>query len=170
MGMALCMVALIAGCTDLTEPVDSQVTAENFFQTDEQFVSALGDAYSALTSVGGGGAPGQLNEATTDEVIVPARGQDWSEGGFWYRINSHQWTIDDGTFNGFWQTYFSGVNNANRLIFQFESAVESGAADPDAAATFISELVAMRAFYYYWLLDAFGNVPKIGRASCRERV
>ena len=155
---AVC-VLFVASCTDLSESVDSEVTAENFFQTDQQFVSAMGDAYSALRSVGGGGSPAQLNEATTDEVIVPARGQDWSEGGFWFRVNSQTWTVDEGTFNGFWQTYFSGVNNANRLIFQFESAVEAGAADPAAAATFISELTAMRAFYYFWLLDAFGNVP-----------
>lgn len=157
--LATCMLLFVAACTDLTEPVDSQVTAESFFQTDQQFVSALGDAYSPLTAVGGGGGPAQFSEATTDEVIVPARGQDWSEGGFWYRVNSHQWTSDDGTFNGVWGSYFSGVNNANRLIFQFESAVESGAADPAAAAAFISELLAMRAFYYYFLLDAFGNVP-----------
>ncbi len=155
----MCTAGFLAACTDLVEPVDSEVTADNFFQTDEQFISALGDAYSALTQVGGGGSPAQLNEATTDEIIVPARGQDWSEGGFWFRINSHRWTPGDGTFDGFWQAYFSGVNNANRLIFQFESAVESGSADPDQAATFISELEAMRAFYYYWLLDAFGNVP-----------
>lgn len=157
--LAVCMLVVLAACTDLAEPVSSEVSADDFFQTDQQFVSALGDAYSALTAVGGGGAPAQLNEATTDEVIVPARGQDWSEGGFWYRVNSHRWTLEEGTFNGFWQNYYSGVNNANRLLFQFEQAVESGAADPDVAAVFISELKAMRAFYYYWLLDAFGNVP-----------
>lgn len=158
--LTLCLAALLlASCTDLVEPIDSEVTADEFFKTDQQFLSAMGDAYSALTRLGGGGAPAQLNEATTDEIIVPARGQDWSEGGFWYRVNSHQWTVEEGTFNGFWQNYYTGVNNANRLIFQFESAVESGAADPNVAATFISELEAMRAFYYYWLLDAFGNVP-----------
>ncbi len=155
---AACML-LFAACTDLTEPVDSQVTAENFFQTDDQFVSAMGDAYSTLRSVGGGGSLAQFNEATTDEIIVPARGQDWSEGGFWYRVNSHQWTPDDGTFNSFWQTHYRGINATNRLIFQFESAVESGAASQEDAETFISELLAMRALYYYWLLDAFGNVP-----------
>jgi hypothetical protein len=157
--LTLCLAAVVAACTDLVEPIDSEVTVEGFFQTEQQFVSAMGDAYSALTAVGGGGAPPQLNEATTDEVIVPARGQDWSEGGFWYRMNAHEWNIEEGTFNDFWQNYFTGVNNANRLIFQIESAVESGVADPDQAATFIPELVATRAFYYYWLLDAFGNVP-----------
>ncbi len=153
------LMAFATACTDLSEPVDSQVTAETFFQTDEQFVSAMGDAYSPLRAVGGGGSPAQFNEATTDEIIVPARGQDWSEGGFWYRVNSHQWTPDDGTFNGFWRSYFSGVNNTNRLIFQFESAIADGGTTQEAAAPFLSELIAMRAFYYYWLLDAFGNVP-----------
>ncbi len=157
MGMAMCMVALMAACTDLTEPIDSQVTAENFFQTDQQFVSALGDAYSTLTAMGGAGDPNVLNEVTSDEVIVPARGQDWSEGGVWFRRNNHTWFTSE--FNGVWNTFFGGINAANRLIFQFESAVASGAADPDAAATFISELQALRAYYYYNLLDAFGNVP-----------
>ena len=154
---AVCLLAFAVGCTDLTDSVDSQVKTEDFFQTPEQFVSAMGDAYSALTSFGGGGSLAQLSEATTDEVIVPARGQDWSEGGFWYRVNSHQWT--DEEFGAYWTTHFRGVNNANRLIFQFEQAVQDGATTQDAAAPFISELLAMRALYYYWLLDAYGNVP-----------
>ena len=155
--LALGALLFAAACTDLSEPVDSQVTAENFFQTDQQFISAMGDAYSALTGFGGGGSLAQLNEATTDEVIVPARGQDWSEGGFWYRVNSHQWTVEE--FGGFWSTHYRGVNNTNRLIFQFEQAVQDGATTAEAAAPFISELQAMRAFYYFWLLDAYGNVP-----------
>ena len=159
--IALASVVILFGtsCTDLSESVDSQVTADNFFQTDEQFLSAMGDAYSALRGRGGGGSLAQLNEATTDEIIVPARGQDWSEGGFWYRVNSHQWSTEDGTFNGFWGANFNGVNNANRLIFQFESAVADGATTQAAADPFLAELAAMRAFYYYQLLDAFGNVP-----------
>lgn len=157
--LTLSMVVLIASCTDLEETVNSRVITEDFFQTPEEFVSALGDAYNSLTPLGGTGAPAQLHEATSDEIIVPARGQDWSEGGFWYRVNSHQWTFEEGTFNGYWQFLFSGVNNCNRLIFQFESAVESGIADRDQAAIFIAELKALRAYFYYWLLDGFGNVP-----------
>ena len=153
------LVVFAAACTDLSEPVDSQVTVDGFFQSDQQFLSAMGDAYSALRRYGGGGSFAQLNEATSDEIIVPARGQDWSEGGFWYRVNSHQWTSDDGTFRNFWRDHYAGVNNANRLVFQFQTAVADGATTAEAAAPFISELLAMRAFHYYWLLDGFGNVP-----------
>jgi len=159
--LSLTLVLFFVSCTDLEETVHSQVTSDNFFQTEEEFLSALGDAYSPLTQMGGGGGPAQFNESTTDEIIVPARGQDWSEGGFWYRMNSHRWTPDEGTFNGYWQFLYSGVNNANRLILQFQNAVDAGSADPDQAGAFISELTALRAYYYYWLLDGFGNVPLV---------
>lgn len=148
----------IASCTDLTEGIDSQVPAEDFFSTEEEFISALGDAYGSLTGIHGGGFS-QVSEVTTDEIQIPARGQDWFENGFWFRVGTHTWTPDE--FNGAWTFMFSGVNAANRLIFQFESAVESGAAEASLADPIISELKALRAFYYLNLLDVYGNVPII---------
>jgi len=157
--VCLGMLFFVSACTDLSEPVDDQVQPSDFFQNDQQFISAMGDAYGNLGSVGGSGPPGQLNEVTTDELIVPTRGQDWSDGGFWVRLHTHAWGADEGTFDGFWNGYFGGVNNANRLIFQFESALAEGTANEQLVVPFISELKALRAFYYFWLLDAFGNVP-----------
>ena len=40
-------------CTDLTEELFSEVTADNFFQTEEEFIAALGQAYSSLSPLGG---------------------------------------------------------------------------------------------------------------------
>ena len=40
-------------CTDLEEELYSEVTADNFFQTSEEFISALGEAYSSLSGLGG---------------------------------------------------------------------------------------------------------------------
>ncbi len=157
--LAVGMLLFTAACTDLSEPIDDQVQTADFFQNDQQFISAMGDAYSNLGGAGGNGAPAQVNQVTTDEVIVPTRGQDWSDGGFWYRLHTHTWTPTESTFEGFWNTYFGGVNNANRLIFQFESALEEGTANADLVTPFVSELKVLRAFYYFWLLDAFGNVP-----------
>jgi len=159
--LALGLMLFVAACTDLAETVDNQVQPSDFFQNDQQFISAMGDAYNNLGAVGGSGPPGQLNEVTTDELIVPTRGQDWSDGGFWVRLHTHTWLANEGTFDGFWNGYFGGVNNANRLIFQFESALDAGTANPDLVVPFVSELKSLRAFYYFWLLDAFGNVPLV---------
>ena len=159
--LAVGMLLFVAACTDLSEPVDDQVEPADFFKDDQQFISAMGNAYSNLGAVGGSGSPAQVNEVTTDELIVPTRGQDWSDGGFWYRLHTHTWGVDESTFDGFWNGYFGGVNNTNRLIFQFESALDEGTANAELVTPFVSELKALRAFYYFWLLDAFGNVPLI---------
>ncbi|MDX1641595.1 MAG: RagB/SusD family nutrient uptake outer membrane protein [Balneolaceae bacterium] len=152
---------VVASCTDLSESINNEVPAEEFFNNEEEFVSALGDAYSPFTAYGNSGGLPALYEVTSDEAVVPQIGPDWEDGGVWLRLHRHTWTTDDPAIDGGWNTLFSGVNNANRLIFQFETVVEEGNADPELAETFIAELRAVRAFSYYMLLDAFGNVPII---------
>lgn len=157
-GLAMILTVSMTAC-DLTNEVNSEITADEFFQSRQQFTSALGDAYNPMTDFGGSVGPSTPAEVMSDEVIVPGRGQDWSEGGFWARKHAHEWNIDDDGWNSTWQSFFTGVNNANRLIFQINQALEEGAADEELATQFLAELKAMRAFYYFWLLDNFGNVP-----------
>lgn len=152
-------VLLIGSCTDLTENINNQATADQFFQTDEEFISALGDAYGSLTQYGGNWAVAAINEVTSDEVVVGHKGADWEDGGVWIRLHRHTFRPSDDVINNTWNEFFNGVANANRLIFQFEKVVESGDVSQEAANAFIAELRALRAFYYYMLLDNFGNVP-----------
>lgn len=155
----LSFITIFNACTDLTDNVSDQVTGENFFQTPEEFASAVGDAYSPLAIWGSHNGFASTHEVSSDEIVIPQRGQDWFDGGVWLRQHRHTWRSDEPHINNAWQDLYRGVNNANRVLFQFESAVESGTADPEQAAIFIPELKFMRAFYYYWLLDTFGNVP-----------
>ena len=55
--------------------------------------------------------------------------------------------------NNGWNFGFSGVTTCNKLM-----AALANSTSPKAAA-YISELKALRAIYYLWLLDWFGNVP-----------
>jgi len=63
--------------------------------------------------------------------------------------------------NGGWNFGFAGVNTANRLIFQFETLVDDGALDATVAAAYIAELRAVRGFFYWQLIDMYGNVPLV---------
>ncbi|SMO62882.1 RagB/SusD family nutrient uptake outer membrane protein [Fodinibius sediminis] len=157
----LTLVVLLSSCTDLSETINSEVTSDQFFQTDEEFISALGDSYNVLSAWGTSGGWTAINEVATEEGIVTQKGTDWEDGGIWIRLQRHQQTYDDPQYNAAWTFLYSGVNNSNRLIFQFESLVESGDVDQEQAGSFISELKVLRAFYYYMLLDGFGNVPII---------
>ena len=152
--------AFSQSCTKLDEELYGEVTPDNFFQTEEEFISALGGAYTQFGNYAAGDLL-TLQEVSTDEMVVPTRGQDWDDGGAWRRMHLHSWTYEDGAMGGSWNFGFSGVNTANRLINQFETLVAAGQVEQSAADAFISELKAVRGFFYWQLIDLFGNVPLV---------
>ncbi len=150
-GLAL----LSQSCTDLEEELFSQVTAESFFQTDEEFIAALGQAYSAFGGLGNHSNLWSTNELASDELVITTKGGDWFDGGVLIDLHRHEYDADNGFFNNTWTFCYGGISTVNRLIFQFSSL-----GNPEAEA-FVSELRAVRALWYYWLLDSFGNVPLV---------
>ncbi len=147
------MVVFMPACTDLEEELFSEVTADNFFQSEEEFISALGAAYTSLYGYMGTVSVWAAQEVSSDEMVVPTRGPDWGDGGHWVRLHQQLWTAEDPTVNTTWNFLFGGVSATNRLIFQFEE-LQNPLTDP-----FIGELKALRAIYYMWLMDMYGNVP-----------
>ncbi len=147
---------LVGGsCTKLDEKalLYDTIISDNFYKTDPELASAVGAAYSPLTGFGGSGSIFPLNEVTTDEIVVPQRGADWGDGGHWVRLKTHTYNATDPVPDGTWNMCFSGVTTCNKLLLQLSKSTSV------TAPTYISELKALRAIYYYWLLDMFGNVP-----------
>jgi hypothetical protein len=142
-------------CVDLEEEVFSEVTADNFFQTDEEFISALGAAYSSLGGLGNHSGLWSINELASDEIVIATKGGDWFDGGVLLQLHQHEFLPDNPFFQNSWNFLFGGINTCNRLIFSFEQL------DNPNSAAFIGELRALRALFYYWALDAFGNVPLV---------
>lgn len=158
--IAVIGVAGFQSCTNLDEELFSEVTPDNFFNTEEEIVSALGAAYTQFGNYASNDIL-SLQEVSTDAIVVPTRGQDWDDGGNWRRLHLHSWTSEDGVTNGGWNFGFGGVNTANRLIFQFNTLVEDGQIEQAFADKFISELKLVRGFFYWQLIDLFGNVPLV---------
>ena len=142
-------------CTDLSEDLYSDLPADKFFQSEEQFIAALGSAYSSFAGIGNHSGLWTLNELASDELVVTTKGGDWYDGGVLIQMHQHKYTIDHPFVNGAWGWVYGGINTANRLIYTFEQV-----GTPEAEA-FIAELRAIRALWYYWLVDAFGNVPLV---------
>ncbi len=142
-------------CTKLDEGqyLYDKVTGDQFGKTDLELSSAVGAAYSNLAGIGGSNHLLPLGEVTSDEQVVPTRGPDWGDGGHWVRLKQHKYTgLDAMPVNG-WGFCYSGVSTCNRLIATLT------ALNTPAATQYIAELKVLRALYYYWLLDWFGNVP-----------
>lgn len=156
---ALFVLSFNNSCTNLDEKLYDVLTEETFLKTEEEFIAALGAAYTSLYGIGNHGGYHSVQEVSSDEVMIPQRGGDWGDGGQWLNAHRHEYKPNDPNINNSWGFLFAGVNTCNRLIFQFETLKDAGKADPALADKFIAELRTLRALYYYWLLDTFGNVP-----------
>jgi hypothetical protein len=145
------MIFIVPACTNLDEELYSDLAAENFFTTDEENIAALGQAYSSMTHWGSHTNIWTTNELSSDELVIPTRGGDWYDGGILLQLHQHQFQTDNGIFNNAWNASYGAINTVNRLIYQFSSI--------EGADAYEAELRAIRAFYYFHLMDMFGNVP-----------
>lgn len=146
-------------CTNLDEELFSELTEANFPQTEEEFISALGAAYTSLYQLCNHNSMNSLQEISSDEAMIPQRGADWFDGGQWLRVHRHEMNANEESVNGGWNFCYNGIANCNRLIELFEGLVEADRVSVEDAAGFIGELKTLRALFYYWLLDIYGNVP-----------
>ncbi|MBC7829481.1 MAG: RagB/SusD family nutrient uptake outer membrane protein [Chitinophagaceae bacterium] len=148
---------LIVSCTKLDENklLYDQVTTENFYKTDAELASAVGGAYAPIYSYSN--FYFILSETTSDEMVVPQRGSGWYDNGKWVRFSDHTYTRlsnnTDGEINDAWTWAFGGVAGCNKTLLALSKS------SSPVALTYVSELKALRAIYYYWLLDLYGNVP-----------
>ena len=148
--VGLVLVNVNQGCTDLEEELFSEIAVDDFFQSDEEVTAALGAAYTSL--YGFMGDLYAMQQITSDENAVPTRGNDWDDGGNWRRLHLHTYNPLDPFMNGTWSFCYGGINTVNRLLFQFEQLGVAEAAP---------ELRALRAYYYFLLIDMYGNVPLV---------
>lgn len=139
------------GCTDLKEEIYSDITPDNFFKTELEGASALGESYLRLQNWIQIGFFQQ--ELAADALTIPSRGTDWNENGMHRIIHKHTWDNSHSNFSTSWNFYFAGVSTTNRLIFQFEDF------NFEKKDNYIAELRGLRALFYLQLIDQFGNVP-----------
>ena len=148
---------VFSACTNLTEVPKDALTPNNAFKNEPEVLAGVASVYAQLRSM----TDDRFNvaEVSTDEIIVPTRGQDWYDNGRWLEIYKQTWTPNSGSalgdMNGAWNNLFSGVARANLMI-----DVITQAGGPTAATT-LAELRTLRAWYYYNLMDMFGGVPLV---------
>lgn len=156
-------------CTNLDERVYSQLTDANFPLTEEQFIAALGASYTSLYALMQHNSYFALQEIASDEAMIPQRGGDWFDGGQWIRVHSHRYTPNEEAIDNGWNYLYGGVNNCNRVIDLFTELLESGSVSEEEAGGFIAEVRTLRALFYFWLMDAYGNVPIVTSFKTAER-
>jgi hypothetical protein len=148
----------ISSCTKLDVPVESQYVKENFPTTNSDYAALFGTMYSNLSSRYAIDY-WRMQELSTDEAIIPARDGNFDDGGQYRQLHYHTWTIDHPNVRGVWEWGFGGINNCNRLI----TLTNASPATEASKASSIAEVRAMRALYYFFMMETYGNVPIISQ-------
>jgi len=147
---------IITGCNnDLKEITFSDVTSSTYTYTDAY--SAMGIVYAKQRNNYGHVEWYNVQETTSDEMCHPANASGWDDGGIYKRMHLHTWNSENPQMGNMWNNLYSGVMNANRVIEQLRTGKVPAPVGVDKASL-VSEMKVARAFYYWLLLDNFGDV------------
>lgn len=154
--LAVFLILYVVSCTNLNQHVYSVVPNTNFWKTPAQITSGVAPAYAALTAIPDGNTF-DLNEISSDEVIVPTRGSDWYDNDQWQQLWLHQWPDDHSVVNGAWGDIFNGIGKVNFILNELNGLPNP----PSNLGQLNAQLKVLRAYFYYLAMDMFGNVPLV---------
>ncbi len=142
-------------CTDLTEDLYDRLPAENYPENQFQIETLAVDAYSRLRPLADDEGWWYLaQEITSDEMCGPTRDADWDDGGKWRVMHQHDWNNDVEGVNNMWGRLYEGMISANKILDLLRALPQN-----EQIMAKVAEVEVLRSFYYYLLMDNFGDVP-----------
>lgn len=175
--LGLGLLLALSSCTDLNEHLYDKVSQDNYGKTSSEVATIVGGAYATLRGYGANTPEGAgvicyptceyvffTQECSSDEACIPTRGTDWFDGGRYQQFQRHNWDVKNTGILSVWRYNFTGVSKINAIIHQVE---QSGLSAEDKQKV-EAELRGLRAYYYYNLLDCFGNVPIVTDFTQKE--
>ncbi|MDR1552649.1 MAG: RagB/SusD family nutrient uptake outer membrane protein [Prevotellaceae bacterium] len=154
-------------CTDLSEKLYDRVTTSEYGLTEGEIETIVGRAYASLRGYSDNASGGThaypaceyvffLTSVSSDECTLPTRyGGDWFDDGQYQELHKHTWKSNNKTVWSAWKYCYSGISSVNAVIYQTDKSPLTD----EAKEKIFAELRAIRAYYYFRLLDLFGNVP-----------
>ena len=145
------------GCDSFieTEPL-GELTTASFFETPAQAVQATNATYQMLRNwnVHVFAWLGMTDIASDDAT----KGSTPTDAAFLLEFDNLNWTPSNGAFNGTWSGYYQGIFRANVAIQGIEGMENI---DANLKNRLLAENRFLRAYYYFFLVRAYGGVPLI---------
>ena len=162
--MALLGAWMMAACSLDEHPTD-QIEEEQLYNTAENLYR---HTVATLYSYIGGNSDGQGLQGTcrgvydlqtfgSDEALLPTRGVDWYDGGIWQALYKHSWDPGHEVIKNSWLYLYKVIAMCNKSL-QTILAHQDMLSEMEIQEYYM-EARALRAIYYWYLLDLFGNVP-----------
>lgn len=143
----LSIVSLGVSCTNLDEEILDGVAIKTNAGGTVNTSATLVSAYEGLRDFNGQGGVYAMDEMSTDAMVGPTRGGDWDDNGAWRQIHTHTWAPDHPEVRNAWNSLLSNAYKCNLVIENGGTAAE------------VIQARFLRAWYYYNVVDLFGQVP-----------
>lgn len=156
--MALCVSMLLSNCTNLDEEQLSQLREDEYPSADNPvtFKLLVLESIVHLRQFVGNQRYWLMLEGGTDECVIPTRGSGWGDGNQWRDLHKHEWTKAHPKFKDMWNWAYAGVSITNKGLFKLKPVK-----DGPLKKNYEGQIRAMRALYYFLLMDSFGNIPLV---------
>lgn len=99
----------------------------------------------------------------SDEAMIPLRGGDWYDGGLWQAMYKHSWTAGHDLVKNSWLYLYKVITLCNRSLETLNN--HQALAGTAYYNQWTAEVRALRAMYYWYLIDLFGDVPLVTNSS-----
>ena len=166
--VASTVMGVLASCSKFLEenPQDSRNEEAAYATVQELFQNGVLSLYNHMGGFtdseglqGTGRGVYDLNTFTTDEAIMPTRGVDWYDGGFWQGLYLHRWGINNDAIYDTWAYLYRVILLCNGSLEKIKAYAELHP-EVDVQA-YEAEVRAVRAMFYYYTMDLFGRIPLV---------
>lgn len=154
-GLAIASLLILARCTDkfLDVPPQGQQKAEQFFVSESDATKAVNAIYANLRSwTNTAFAPIAIESVGSDDA---EKGSDPSDATFMNDYDNFTVTSTQGQLSDFWNGQYQNINLCNQVL----DNVPSINMDATLKARYLAEAKFVRAYSYFRLVRAFGDVP-----------
>ena len=159
-GSMLLSSILLASCS-LDETPRSKFSEEEAFSTPKLvYVNTVANVYSSIGNGlygSDGGSVHTFQEFSSDASMIPGRQGDWVDGGAWQNIFLHNFESSVSKYNDVWNNLYRVIGLANSSIDRLNKYLD----EHPEYAEYVYELRALRAVYYYYVMDLFRQVPLV---------
>lgn len=163
--MATVMALLFNACLDET-PKDKLEEDKLYTSASNLYINTIGNLYHQI----GGYSDSQglqgtnrgiydYNTFSTDEAMLPIRGGDWYDGGFWQNLYHHEWTSTDLPLLNTWNYLYGSVSLCNHALYEIDQHKQL--LTDEQYKEYTAEARGLRALFYFYIMDMWGNVPLV---------
>jgi starch-binding outer membrane protein, SusD/RagB family len=140
-------IAFGVSCTNLDEEVLDGFVSASGTGGNVNTGGFLQSAYEGLRTFQGQGGTFTMDEMSGDGLVGPTRGSDWDDNAKWRQFHVHTWGADNEEIRGAYNDLLTQVYNCDLVVNN------TATDDQKTQARFL------RAFYYYNVVDLFGQAP-----------